>query len=186
MLQSWIELAQPEQRPVTVACNVTCPFARTAAAAGETVKFTLFASNPLPVPQLATTISRISDPAHRNRFKFITDLQPDKNSRCGLSCICSSVWFFVCPMSPQSHRLRRYNLVCSGGRCGAIDGCVGWDNGANQSPARGSNRDADKGGESARRSPKETRARASGSANSRSDESADHKADRGMLAAPGN
>jgi hypothetical protein len=53
---------QVEQKPCTAAFNVTCPFAATAAEAGETVTVTLLASYPPPLPQPTTAISRASTP----------------------------------------------------------------------------------------------------------------------------
>ena len=68
-------------------------------------------------------------------------------------------------------------LVRGGSRGGAVDGCVGGEHGADHSPAWGTNHDANKGGNSAQR--------AGGGANARPDDSADYKADQGMLAALG-
>src|SRR5437016_13229351 len=68
-------------------------------------------------------------------------------------------------------------LVRGGSRGGAVDGCVGGEHAADHSPAWDTNHDANKGGNSAQR--------AGGGANPRPDESADYKADQGMLAALG-
>jgi hypothetical protein len=76
-------------------------------------------------------------------------------------------------------------LIRGGSRGGAVDGCVGGEHGADQSPAWGTNHDANKGGNSARGPTQETGVRAGGGANARPDGSADYKADQGMLAALG-
>src|SRR5438552_13800856 len=80
-------------------------------------------------------------------------------------------------------RSSRYRLVRGGSRGGAVDGCVGGEHGADHSPAWGTNHDANKGANSARGPTEETgvRAGAGGGANARPDDSADHKADQGML-----
>jgi hypothetical protein len=62
---------------------------------------------------------------------------------------------------------------------------MGWDHGTDRSPTWGADNDADKGRDSARRSPQETVTRTSGGANARSGESTGYQADHGMLAAPG-
>src|SRR5438552_7751155 len=74
-------------------------------------------------------------------------------------------------------------LVRGGSRGGAVDGCVGGEHGADHSPAWGTNHDANKGANSARGPTEETgvRAGAGDGANARPRESADYKADQGML-----
>jgi hypothetical protein len=66
-----------------------------------------------------------------------------------------------------------------------MDGCVGRDRRAHRSPARGANCDANKSGDSARRSPKNHVLEPEAAPIPGPDESADHKANHGMLAAPG-
>ena len=62
---------------------------------------------------------------------------------------------------------------------------MGGEHGTDYSAAWGTNHDANKGGNSARRPPQETGTRAGGGANARPDESTGYKADQGMLAALG-
>src|ERR1700690_1160195 len=66
-----------------------------------------------------------------------------------------------------------------------VNSCVSGEHGAERCPAWGANREADEGGNSARRSTQEASARPGGGANSRPGESAHYKADHGVLATPG-
>jgi hypothetical protein len=58
-----------EQRPVTVACNITWPFVGMVTVGGETVTVTLLGLKLLllPVPHPAVTISRTSEATNRAR-----------------------------------------------------------------------------------------------------------------------
>jgi hypothetical protein len=80
-------------------------------------------------------------------------------------------------------RSNRYRLVRVGSRGGAVDDSVGGEHSTDQSPAWSTNRDANKGANSAR--VEGTALRAGGGANARPDRSAGYKADEGMLAALG-
>src|ERR1035437_7208469 len=69
-------------------------------------------------------------------------------------------------------------------RSDAINGCVGRNQGADRGPTYTTNREANKGGNSARRPSQKTMVRARCGANARPNGCANYQADHGMLSAP--